>query len=237
MASVRSAAWWRWDVSAVAMDVRRAPRLVAFRLADSLLGAGKADLRVRAVAEGLLGRAATAAQRDRVAGQVELVTVGVDEAHGALHEVRTVEAGLDRRLVHMALLRACPGVPGAVRVRAWGNYGRPVNWTGGDPKRVPEGQRTRAPRPPTNAPPATSQAELRRVVRRRAAAATARPAVSQSTTAARPSCQVTAVIKATDAAFAPSRNPAAQGDRRSRGISGFERATNTNDGRKMAVVA
>jgi hypothetical protein len=55
----------------------------------------------------------------------------------------------------------------------------------------------------------------------RPAATTASAAVSQSTTADRASCQVTTAISATEAALAPSRKPAVQRDRRSRGTRGF----------------
>src|SRR5262249_2950455 len=98
-------------------------------------------------------------------------------------------------------------------------------------------QGTSARASPAAAPPATSQAELTRQAKRASAAASARPAVGQSTTAARPSSQVTSAMSATAAALAPSRKPAADRERRSRGMSGFDSATKTKDGRKMAAVA
>ena len=61
--------------------------------------------------------------------------------------------------------------------------------------------------------------------------------VSGSTRAARPSCQVTTAISASEAAFTPSRNAPAAGERRRRGTSGPLTATNTNAGRKMPSVA
>src|SRR5262245_23520272 len=111
MASARSATWWRGDESAAGMR-RDAARSVPFGFADRLLRALEPDPRVGAVAEWLLRRAAAAAEGDRVAGHGEFMTVGVDQAQGALHEVRTVRTGLDGHLVHVAPPWSAPIRPG-----------------------------------------------------------------------------------------------------------------------------
>ena len=90
------------------------------------------------------------------------------------------------------------------------NSQRPVNWTTGQPDsgsqvtgRGRPGRRPGAPGHQPRGVEPRGQQERRRPPARGAA-------VIQSTTAARPSCQVTTAISATEAAFAPSRNPPAQ---------------------------
>src|SRR5262245_58126163 len=90
---------------------------------------------------------------------------------------------------------------------------------------------------PAAAAPATAQAELMRKTRIARTAARARTAVGTSTTAVRASCQVTTVINASEPALTPSSTAAATGDLRIFGTREPLRATKTNAGRKMPVVA
>ena len=61
--------------------------------------------------------------------------------------------------------------------------------------------------------------------------------MNQSITAARPSCQVTAAIRASDAALTPSRKPEAQGEFRNLGMNGLLINTKTKAGKKIPMVA
>src|SRR5687768_12750566 len=85
---------------------------------------------------------------------------------------------------------------------------------------------------PTAAPAATNQAEFTLYRINATPAAIARTTVTTSNTAARANCHVTTTIKASEAAFTPSRNAPAVGDFRMRGINGPLIATKKNAGRK-----
>src|SRR5262249_9636958 len=100
MASARSVTRWRGGESTIAMTSSGSLGSAAFGFANRLLGALEANLRVRAVAERFVGRAATPAERDPVTGHREGLAVSVDEVNGPLHQVRTVRPGLDGHLVH-----------------------------------------------------------------------------------------------------------------------------------------
>src|SRR5438876_6075677 len=89
---------------------------------------------------------------------------------------------------------------------------------------------------PTAAPPSTSQVELTLWRNNKNAEPPATNTVSQSDNAARPSCQATTAINASDATFTPSRNAPATGHRRRRGTSGPLSATKRNAGRKIPKV-
>src|SRR5580704_347665 len=82
-----------------------------------------------------------------------------------------------------------------------------------------------------------SHAEFTRHRNRAAADTIANPTVIQSTIEARPSCQLTYAINASDPTLTPSRNAPAIFDLRIRGINGPLAATSKNAGKKMPTVA
>ena len=88
------------------------------------------------------------------------------------------------------------------------------------------------------APPARiSQKELTfHLIITNRAAANSRMA-GTSTRELMPSLKLTAAIRAREAALTPSSAAPSQGDLRMRGMSGFKKNTNKNEGRKMPPVA
>lgn len=90
---------------------------------------------------------------------------------------------------------------------------------------------------PTSAPPAINQVELIRNRSKETSDAAAMAIASGSTSEAQPIWIVTAAIRPNAAAFTPSNSPLSYGERRSRGMKGFESATKTKEGKKMPSVA
>ena len=86
-------------------------------------------------------------------------------------------------------------------------------------------------------PPSTSHAELTLNRKSSTRATSASTAVVRSTIAARPSCHVTAPIRARAATFTPSRNAPARREARIFGTSEWLSATKTKEGRKIPSVA
>src|SRR6185295_2504183 len=84
---------------------------------------------------------------------------------------------------------------------------------------------------PAAAPPRTSQAELILEAKTSTHEISAKRAVIQSITAARPSCQLTPAIRPSAPTLTPWRNPLVQRDRRSIPTTGNTIATKINDGR------
>src|SRR5437899_1880086 len=80
----------------------------------------------------------------------------------------------------------------------------------------------------------TSHAELIRYRSSSTPLTTARVTVGRSTSALRPSCQVTTAMSASEATFTPSRNAPATGERRNRGTSGPSRRDEHKGGKKNA---
>src|SRR5262245_29930391 len=90
---------------------------------------------------------------------------------------------------------------------------------------------------PASAPHRITQVEPARRQKASAAAVKAIPMVQGSTIAERPSCQLTAIIRAREATFTPSRKNPATGERRILGTIGPLQATKMNAGKKIPAVA
>ena len=92
-------------------------------------------------------------------------------------------------------------------------------------------------RRPTTAAPKTSHIELKRNLASKIRLTANKTTLVGSINVALASCQVTTVMKASEAALTLSRNAPAVTDRRTRGTSGPLAATKRNAGRKMPMVA